>query len=154
MICGDGHNSKCGLPCPAIRRGANVKSSCRVSGFVFLAAFLCFLPCAFGQSTANPGATASGHGVLNAQPTNFLAFALTKGDDFFKNNNKNNNNNNNNNGKGGCSGSYSSYDKKSTNCAAMPEGGTPLIYLLVAGFSCLGGVVLRSRQQGSMAQAD
>ena len=128
-----------------------MKSSCRVSGFVSLAAFLCFLPCAFGQSAANPRATGSGHGVLKVQPANFLAFALTKGDDFFKNNNKNNNNNYNNSG---CKPNYDGYNKKSTNCAAMPEGGTPLMYLLVAGFSCLGGMVLRSRRQVSMRQTD
>jgi hypothetical protein len=111
---------------------------------VCFAAFLCFLPCAFGQSTANPRLTGSEHGVLNAEPSSFLAFALTKGDEFY------NNNKNNNNG-GGCE---SSYYKKGNNCAAMPEGGTSLIYLLVAGFSCLGGMVLRSRRQVSLRQTD
>ncbi len=131
-----------------------MKPLSKISGLVFISAFLCFLPCAFGQSTTNSRITGSGHAVLNVEPSRFLAFALTKGDEFFKGNNNNNNNNNgnnyNNNGKGG--GCDAAYGKKANSCAAMPEGGTSLMYLLLAGFTCLGGMVLRSRREVSVGQ--
>jgi len=117
-----------------------VKSLFRLSGLVSFAALLCFLPCASGQSTANVQVTNSGYTVLNVEPSNFLAFALPKGDEFF---------NNDKNSKGGCD---STNDKWGGKCAAAPEGGTSLMYLLLAGLSCLGGMVLRSQRQVSMRQ--
>jgi hypothetical protein len=115
-----------------------VKYLYRVSFLVSFAAFLCFLPCASGQSTANLKVTGSGHTVLNAEPSNFFAFAITKCDDFF---------NNDKNTKSGCD---SPGDKWGGKCAAAPEGGTSLMYLLLAGLSCLGGMVLRAQRQVSM----
>jgi len=32
-------------------------------------------------------------------------------------------------------------------CAAVPEGGSPLMYLLLGGLTCFGAMVLRSRRQ-------
>jgi hypothetical protein len=119
-----------------------VKSLYRVSFLASFAAFLCFLPCASGQSTANLKITGSRHAALNVEPSNVLALALTKGDSFF---------NNNKNGKGGCD---SRDDKWGGKCQAVPEGGMPLMYLLLAGLSCLGGMVLRSRRQASMRQTN
>jgi hypothetical protein len=34
-------------------------------------------------------------------------------------------------------------------CAAVPEGGSALMYLLLASFTCLGAMVLRSRRRQS-----
>jgi hypothetical protein len=120
-----------------------VKSLCRASSLVSFAAFLCFLPCASGQSTANLKVTGSGHKALNVEPSNLLAFALTSGDDFFKDNK--------NKKEDGCD---SRDDKWGGKCAAAPEGGTPLMYLLLAGFSCLGAMVFRSRRQMSLRHTD
>jgi hypothetical protein len=117
-----------------------VKFSCRISGLVSFAAFLCFLPCASGQSVANVKVTGSGR-FLNVEPSNVLALALTKGDDFYKNFNKNGNT---------CDGRKGQSDK----CAAVPEGGASLMYLLLAGLFCLGGFVLRSRWQMSLRHTD
>lgn len=114
----------------------------RVSGLVCFAALLCFLPCASGQSTGNLKVTDSAHTVLGVEPLNFSAFALTNGGDLFKNDK---------NSKNGCA---SSGDKWGGKCAAAPEGGTSILYLLLAGFSCLGGIVLRSRRQVSMRQTN
>ena len=114
-----------------------MKSLFRLSGLVSFAAFLCFLPCASSQSTTNLKVAGSGRTVLNAEPSNVLALALTKGDDFYKNNNKNGST---------CDGG--------NKCAAVPEGGTSLLYLLLAGLACLGGIVLRSRRQISLSHTD
>jgi hypothetical protein len=116
-----------------------VKSLCRASGLVSFAAFLCFLPCASGQ---NLKVTDSGHVVLNVQPSNVFAFALTKGDDFFKNDKST---------KSVCD---SPDDKWGGKCAAVPEGGTSQMYLLLAGLSCIGGMVLRSRRRMSLRHTD
>jgi hypothetical protein len=112
-----------------------VKCLYRVSFLVSFAAFLCFLPCASGQS--NLKVTDSGPTVLNIEQSNILALALTKGDDFYKNNTKN---------RSICDGG--------NKCAAVPEGGTSLMYLLLAGLACLGGIVLRSRRQMSLRHTD
>jgi len=125
-------------PGPPSQRGLNVKFFCRISGLVSFAAFLCFLPCASGQSTANLKVTGSGQAVLNVESSNVLALALTKGDHIF---------NNDKNRKGGCGSADDTWGGK---CAAAPEGGTSLLYLLLAGLSCLGGMVLRSQRQVSM----
>jgi hypothetical protein len=125
-----------------------VKPLCRV--LISFAAFLCFLSCALGQTTATFKGTGSGNTVLNSQPSNLLAFALTSGDDFFKSDKNNNNNNNNNNQGNQCDSREYGLNNK---CAkAVPEGGTPLMYLLLAGLACLGGMGLRSRREVSVRQ--
>ncbi len=114
-----------------------MKPLCRVSVLVSFAVFLCFLPSAFGQRTGNLKVTGSGHTVRNFEPSNFLAFALTSGEDFFKDKKDKK-----------CDASNGGWDN---NCPkAVPEGGNSLMYLLVAGLCCLGGMVLRSRRQVSM----
>ncbi|MGB5152686.1 MAG: hypothetical protein WBN74_03530 [Candidatus Sulfotelmatobacter sp.] len=123
----------------------------RLSGFVFLAGLMCFLPSAFGQSRANVKATSATHSVLNYEPSSLLAFAFTSGHDLYNNNGKGGNGGygNGGNGNGGtCSYSPS---KGGDKCAAVPEGGTPLMYLLLAGLSCLGAMVLR--RQTSMPRS-
>ena len=110
----------------------------RVSFLVSFAAFLCLLPCASGQSTANLKITGSGHTVLNVEPSHVFALALTKGDDFSNYDKK---------PKNGCGSPDDTWGGK---CAAAPEGGTSLMYLLLVGLSCLGAMVLRSQRQESM----
>ncbi len=106
---------------------------------------LCFLPSAFGQSPVNSAT----HSVRTYQTPNFLAFALTSGSDLYNKGGKSNNGGGNNgwNNNGGNGGACSYSDGKGEKCAAVPEGGTPIMYLLLAGFSCLGAMVLRSRRQ-------
>ncbi|MGA9387139.1 MAG: hypothetical protein WBV63_19125 [Candidatus Sulfotelmatobacter sp.] len=133
----------------------------RLSGFVFLAGLMCFLPSAFGQSPANAKATSVARSVLNNQPSSLLAFAFTSGHDLYNNNGKGGNGGygnggygNGGNGKGGDgNGGTCSYSpsKGGDKCAAVPEGGTPLMYLLLAGLSCLGAMVLR--RQTSMPRS-
>ncbi|MGA8640072.1 MAG: hypothetical protein WB593_18475 [Candidatus Sulfotelmatobacter sp.] len=133
-----------------------MKSVYRLSGFVFLAGLMCFLPSAFGQSRANVKATSATHSVLNYEPSSLLAFAFTSGHDLYNNNGKGGNGGygNGGNGKGGDgNGGTCSYSpsKGGDKCAAVPEGGTPLMYLLLAGLSCLGAMVLR--RQTSMPRS-
>lgn len=152
-----------------------MKSVYRLSGLVAFAALLSVLPSAFGQSHANSKAAGATHSVLNYQP-NLLAFALTSGNDLYNNNGKGNQGNNGGYGNGGYgnggnggygnggNGGYGnggngnggkgptcSYGEK---CATVPEGGTPLMYLLLAGLSCVGAMVLRSRRQASMPETN
>jgi hypothetical protein len=131
-----------------------VKSMYRLSGLVAFVALLSFLPSAFGQSRANTRATGATQSVLNSAPT-LLAFALTSGHDLYNNNGKGNNGNNGGYGNGGNGGGSCGYGKicapvpPSPN-ARVPEGGTALTYLLLAGLCCFGAMVLRSRRQASM----
>jgi len=122
-----------------------VKPLCRVSVLVSLAAVLFFLPSAFGLNTAN-SKLGSGPTVRNFEPS-LLAFALTSGDDFFKDNKDNKDKKDN-----GCNASG---QKWGNNCSkALPEGGTSVMYLLLAGLACLGGMALRSRREVSIRQTD
>jgi hypothetical protein len=116
-----------------------VKALCRWSGLICFAAFLCFPAYSFGQGTANIKAKNARHLLLNLKPSSLLAF--TTGDDWYKG------------GKGGKGGGCNSNDDKwGGKCSAAPEGGAPLMYLLLAGVSCLGAMVLRSRRQGSLGK--
>jgi hypothetical protein len=107
------------------------------------------------------------HSVLNYEPPSLLAFALTSGNDLYNNNNGKGGKGNNggygnggnggygnggygNGGNGGGCGSGQGYGNE--KCKAMPEGGAALMYLLLAGLSCLGAMFLRSRRQASMPE--
>ncbi len=133
-----------------------MKSMYRLSGLMAFAALLCFLPSAFAQSQVNTKVVT--HSVLNYQPSSLLAFALTSGHDLYNNGKGNNggygNGGNGGYGNGGNGGSCGYTNAKGDKCAAMPEGGTPLMYLLMAGLSCLGAMVLRSRRQTSLPKTD
>jgi hypothetical protein len=118
-----------------------MRSVWRFSALVFFAALLCFLPCAFGQGTANIQSTGPGNRVLNYVPSSFLAFAP---------------------GSGGL-GDWHRRDpppppppicKSDKGCAAVPEGGTAVMYLLLAGLSCLGAMALRSRRQACVRETN
>ncbi|MGB6027211.1 MAG: hypothetical protein WBG40_18600, partial [Candidatus Sulfotelmatobacter sp.] len=132
-----------------------VKSFCKLSGLVALAALLCFLPSAFGQSPANSKVAGAKHAVLTYQLPSLLAFALTSGNALYNNNGKGNKGNNGYGGYGGNgNGGKNPVCAYGEKCAAVPEGGTPLMYLLLAGLSCFGAMVLRSRRQASMPETN
>jgi hypothetical protein len=147
-----------------------VKSMYRLSGLIAFAALLCFLPCAFGQSPASRNATSATHSVLNYQSPNLLAFALTSGKDLYNNNGKGNQGNNGGYGNGGYgNGGYGNGGNGGGSCGFgkicapappptptphVPEGGTPLMYLLLAGLCCLGAMVLRSRRRASTPETN
>jgi hypothetical protein len=157
-----------------------VKSMYRLSGLVAFAALLCFLPSAFGQSPASRNATSATHSVLNYQSPSLLAFALTSGKDLYNNNGKGNQGNNGGygnggnggygnggnggygnggNGNGGNGGGSCGFGKicapaPPTPTPRVPEGGTALMYLLLAGLCCLGAMVLRSRRQASTPETN
>jgi len=124
-----------------------VKPLCRVSVLVSFAAVLFFLPSAFGLNAANSKLAGSGPTVRNFEPSNFLALALTSGEDFFKDNKDSKDKKDN-----GCNASG---QKWGNNCSkALPEGGTSVMYLLLAGLACLVGMALRSRREVSIRQTD
>ena len=141
----------------------------RLSGLVAFASLLCFLPSAFGQSPASSRATSAAHSVVYYRLPNLLAFALTSGNDLYNNNGKGNQGNNGGYGNGGNGyGGNGGYGNGGGSCgfgricgpqppppspyARVPEGGTPLMYLLLAGLCCFGAMVLRSRRQASMPE--
>jgi hypothetical protein len=144
-----------------------VKSLYKLSVLVALLSFLCFLPSAFGQSPTNSRATRATQSVLTYQPPSLLAFALTSGNDLYNNNGKGNQGNNGGYGNGG-----NGYGNGGGSCgfgricappplppppspyARVPEGGTPLMYLLLAGLCCFGAMVLRLRRQASMPETN
>lgn len=127
----------------------------KLSGFVAFASLLCFLPSAFGQSPVNNRATSGTHSLFNYRPPSLLAFALTSGNDLYNSNGKGNIGNNGYGGYGGNgNGGKDPVCAYGEKCAAVPEGGKPLMYLLLAGLSCFGAMVLRSRRQASMPETN
>jgi hypothetical protein len=89
---------------------------------------------------------------------NLLAFALTSGKDVYDKGGKGNNgggngwDNNGGNGGGSCGYGRICEPQPPSPNAHIPEGGAPLMYLLLAGLACLGAMVLRSRRQASMSE--
>lgn len=120
-----------------------MKSMVKLSVVAF-AAILCFAACAFGQDTVNTKLANPGFSALNAPSA---LFTIPLG---FGGNNGNNSN--------GCSNkSSNSWDGwgwgdggNNGGCAAVPEGGTTLTYLSLAGLFCLGAFAFRSRRQSSI----
>ena len=133
-----------------------MKSITSFPAWVAFAALLCFAPSAFGQGTSNIKATGSGYTFLNAAPSSFLAFTLGPRAPRSGNQGANNGCGNQgwadrgwdgwawggggNNGGGGCS--------------SVPEGGTALLYVLLAGLCCAGAIVVRSRRKASLSETN
>lgn len=121
-----------------------MKSMVKLSAVAF-AAILCFASCAFGQDTVNSRVANAGFGALNA-PSALFTIPLGFGG------------NNGNNGNNGCSNkSSNSWDGwglgdggNKGGCAAVPEGGTTLTYVSLAGLFCLGAFAFRRRRQSSI----
>jgi hypothetical protein len=89
----------------------------------------CFAPGAFAQGRTNP--------VLASHIRTVTSYTFTS-TFLFEPIDRGQNNNNN------------KCDPHGRNrCAAVPEGGSALMYLLLASFACLGAMVLRSRRRQS-----
>jgi hypothetical protein len=125
-----------------------IKSMARIWVWVAFAALLGFASCAFGQDEVNLNVKvmSARNGLLNV-PSSFFALALAsdhRGGDSLHGNGCGDRPRRDSIGRdhgrwgGGGNGG---------GCASVPEGGTAMMYLLLAGLSCLGPVVLRSRRQ-------
>jgi hypothetical protein len=118
-----------------------MKSTTRLSVWVALAALLCFATGAFGQSTANTNVNGTGYSLLNSPPS-FLAFGFGFGPGQG-------NHGGPGNGPGNGRGNGCNNDPWGNGCTAVPEGGTSLMYVLLAGLGCVGAMVLRSRREAA-----
>ena len=137
-----------------------MKSFSRFSVWAAVATLMGFAPFALGQSKVNVKVTNSGTGVFNSAPAGFLALSFGPGG-FGGNRGGNNGGHNggNNGGNGGnqggngggqngCGGNQGWNDQVGGGkCTQVPEGGTTLMYLFLAGFCCAGAMVLRPRRQ-------
>jgi len=105
-----------------------MNSLAKFSLWLVLATLFCFAPGAFAQGRTNPLVASHVRSVTSYTFTStFLFNPIGKGQD---NNNK-------------C-------DPHGRNkCAAVPEGGSALIYVVLASLTCLGAMVLRSRRQSA-----
>lgn len=112
-----------------------MKSAARLSVLIVFATLFCFAPIALGRSTVN--ANFADRGTFLLSNTSSSIFALTfssglepKGDRHHK--------------RGGCDNRDGGWDG---GCTAVPEGGTALVYLSLAGLSCLGAAIFWIRRQ-------
>jgi len=105
-----------------------MNSLAKFSLWLVLATLFCFAPGAFAQGRTNPLLTSHVRTVTSYTFTSTFLF-----DPIDKGENKNRN----------C-------DPHGRNkCAAVPEGGSALMYLLLASLTCFGAMVLRSRRQSA-----
>jgi hypothetical protein len=103
-------------------------------GLAFVAC-VCFAPCVFGQATANSTlATNSGNEVMSYAHASTLLMSYTLLDGIKVRNDD------------GDRRTCKSYEERDKKCKAMPEGGSGLMYLLLAGVSCFGAIIFRSRR--------
>jgi hypothetical protein len=125
-----------------------MKSVARFSAWVILAGVLCFVPCAVGQGSASNRSAGSGDRVLNYVPASLLAFVSAPSSDRSGHHDRG--------GNGGCDSQSAGRDKGSwgggDGCTAVPEGGTAVTYLLLAGVFCLGAMLWRSRRQAAVRE--
>ncbi len=117
-----------------------MKSMARITTVAF-AAVLCFASCAFAQDTVNAKMSIGSPALL----TLTLGFGTQGG-----NNNYNGGGNGCGNQGGGGDWGWGWGGNNGGNCKSVPEGGTTLTYLSLAGLCCLGAVVFRSRRPASL----
>lgn len=136
-----------------------MKSITRFSVGMVFAGLLCFAPCAFGQGTVGTKAPGVGYNLLKnvslkSAPVSFLAFRLGP-HDFWRGDHGGS--------SGGCSSQDSNYRRSeaggwrgdsngASGCTSVPEGGTALMYVLLAGLGCLGAIAFRSRRAASLGE--
>jgi hypothetical protein len=97
-----------------------------------VATLFCFAPGAFAQGRTSPLLASHVRNVTSyAFTSTFLFDPIDKGED--RNHKCEPNGRDNRNGR--------------NKCAAVPEGGSALMYLLLASLTCFGAMVLRSRRQ-------
>jgi hypothetical protein len=129
-----------------------MKSVARVSAWMVFAAVLCCAPCALGQSTINKRIPSAGVSLFNQAPAGFLITAIAPPSNYGHGSN---NGGNNGSGGNGCSnqGGPKGWENGGWNgggggcTTSVPEGGSAWMYLLLAGFCCASGLVLRSQRQ-------
>jgi hypothetical protein len=103
-----------------------MNSLTKCSQWLVLATLLCFAPGAFAQGRTNPLQASHVRNVTSyAFTSTFLFDPIDKGEDK----------------KQKC--------HPHEKCAAVPEGGSALMYLLLASLTCFGAMVLRSRRQSA-----
>ena len=143
-----------------------MKSIARFSGWVVLTGALCFAPCALGQGGLRHPSSA-GSSFLNHTPASFLAFVFGPGtphghgdDDGGSCGNQGGGGWGGNGwggggwGGGGWGGGGWSGSGNGGGCTAMPEGGTALMYLSIAGLCFGGALILRSRRPTGVSRAN
>jgi hypothetical protein len=105
-----------------------MNSLAKFSLWLVLATLFCFAPGAFAQGRTNPLLASHVRTVTSYTFTSTFLF-----DPIDKGENKN-----------------QICDPHGRNkCAAVPEGGSALMYLLLASLTCFGAMVLRSRRQSA-----
>jgi hypothetical protein len=131
-----------------------MKSMARLSVGIALAALLAFAPCAFGQSTVN--VNAASHSVLSHAVPGFLTVVFGGRDGWGGGGDGKGCGNNGGNGWDGGGKDGRGGRDGGGKCQAVNEGGTNLMYVLLAGVACLGAMFLRSRRvdsQNGLAEA-
>jgi hypothetical protein len=105
-----------------------MNSLTKCSQWLVLATLLCFAPGAFAQGRTNPLLASQVRNVTSyAFTSTFLFNPIDKGEDR----------------------NHKCDPHGRNKCAAVPEGGSALMYLLLASFTCFGAMVLRSRRQSA-----
>jgi len=113
------------------------------SVWVALAALLCFAPSTLGQTTIHNKVARAGSHVLLYAPSGFFVFRSAPEGDRRRGGNGG--------GGTGCGGNGDGNERFSDQggggkCEQVPEGGSALMYLLLAGLCCSGGMLLRLRR--------
>ena len=122
-----------------------MKSMAKLSMVAFVALLL-FASCAFAQDTLH-GTT--GSSLVSQAPSAFLTLTVGLGD------------NHGNNGNNGCTSTSNKNQDgwgfwgwggggNNGGCTTVPEGGTALTYLSLAGLCCLGALVFRPRRSAAL----
>jgi hypothetical protein len=117
-----------------------MKSMAKLSTMAF-AALLLFASCAFAQDTRSS--------LASHAPSAFLTLTVGLGD------------NHGNNGNNGCTSTSNKNQDgwgfwgwggggNNGGCTTVPEGGTTLTYLSLAGLCCLGALVFRPRKSAAL----
>jgi hypothetical protein len=112
-----------------------MKSAARFSVLIVVATLFCFAPFALGLNTVNASLGDGGTFLLSNTSSNIFALTFSsaldpKGGHHHK--------------RDGCDTRDGAWDG---GCSAVPEGGTALVYLSLAGLSCLGAAIFWVRRQ-------
>lgn len=108
--------------------------SARFSVLIVFATLFCFAPMALGLSTVSASSGDSGTFLLSHTSSSIFALTFDSGLGPKNSHHK----------RGGCDTRDGSWDG---GCSAVPEGGTALVYLSLAGLSCLGAAIFWIRRQ-------